>query len=324
MTSTARRRLLPSWSLNALLFFATVVSVLMAGAQWQSGKPPVGFIATLRAGISFALPLMMILVAHELKHYIATHQHKIPASLPYFIPLPTIGPIGSPFGTLGAVILMTRRIRSARALLDIGASGPLAGMVFAVPLMLFGLSLSKLEPRVLTGFQQEGQSLLYCGLKWLVFGHIPANYDVVLHPTALAAWVGFLVTFLNLVPFSQLDGGHVAYALLGSRHDRISRLLWLLPVTLCIYNAVVHAGPAISIGFRQGWAQVPESLAARAISATSLWSMLSVLLGVVTWSRGGTHPPVEEPGLDPVRRGIAWFTLALFVLLFMPSPLVAF
>jgi len=301
-----------------LLFMLTVWSMFAAGKMYvtsETGPEP----APWYAGWTFAVPLLTILLAHEFGHYLAARWHGVPASLPYFLPLPPA--IGSPFGTLGAIILMPGRIRSARALLDIGAAGPLAGMVVAIPTMIIGLRLSTVAPRMPGNFMQEGQSLLYMGLKWVALGPIPSTHDVFLHPTAFAAWAGFFVTSLNLLPFMQLDGGHVAYALFGHKHDPWSRRAWWVPAAMLIYNGWVHAGPILralpdSELDQVSWAPVVSSL--------SLWGTLLVLLLVFRRMSKGVHPPVDEPDLDRARILVARGTLLLAILLFMPSPLVAY
>lgn len=309
----ARRR--PWWLLNLALFLATVFSVFEVGQIWNGGEPQPGLKGWL-SGWPFAVPLLAILVSHELGHYIAARIHRVPASLPYFIPLPKV----SPFGTFGAVIVMPKRIRSANALLDIGAAGPLAGMVFAIPLMLWGLSLSTVGPRATEGYIQEGQSLLYWLLKLAVFGPIPADQDVHVHPTALAAWVGFLVTFLNLLPFGQLDGGHVAYALLGKRQNRVARFAHFVPLVLILYNFWTFVLPIVKRS-RAG-ALPPGSW--NPISAATVWIGIFVLLSVMRALSGADHPPVDHPELSPARRIVAVITLVVLVLVFMPSPWVVF
>ncbi|MEZ4223444.1 MAG: site-2 protease family protein [Polyangiaceae bacterium] len=307
-----------NWRKNALLFVATVLSVFYVGQSWTATAEQSAWQA-LRGAWVFAVPLMTILVAHELGHYIAARIHRVPASLPYFIPFPIL----NPFGTMGAVIVMPRRIRSANALLDIGAAGPLAGMAVAIPVMLFGLSLSQLGPRSDVGYIQEGQSLLYWALKAAVFGHIAPDQDVQLHPTALAAWAGFLVTFLNMIPLGQLDGGHVAYALFGRRQNRIAAWVLFAPVVMFLYNAVVHVLPIVRRGFAEGFSKLGGQ-AWMPVSACTVWITVFILLLVMRRASGVGHPPVDDEKLSPVRKVVAVGTLLMFVAIFMPSPWVVY
>lgn len=309
--------------LNLALFLLTLVSVFYVGRiVYVPTRPVDPWFVQWFAGWTFAVPLMAILVAHEMGHTVAARIHSVPASLPYFLPVPF--PELSPFGTMGAVILMPRRIRSAKALLDIGAAGPIAGMVVAIPTMILGLSLSPVLPRATSGYTQEGQSLLYFALKRLVLGNIPTTHDVVLHPTAAAAWVGFFITFLNLVPFSQLDGGHVAYALLGKRHHPLSRQMWIVPAAALLYNLATTARPAIEKWSETGYRALTDGDLAPALSSTMPWMIWFCIILFVRVRFGGTHPPVADATLDAKRRFIAAATLLLFVLLFMPAPFVQY
>ncbi|HEY5956443.1 MAG TPA: site-2 protease family protein [Polyangiaceae bacterium] len=314
---------MPRARVNLVLFLLTVFSVFYIGhLVYALPNPHDSAVMQWLSGWPFAVPLMGILVAHEAGHYIAARLHRVPASLPYFLPIPF--PELSPFGTMGAVILMPRRIRSAKALLDIGAAGPLAGMLVAIPTMIVGLSLSPVLPRAATGFVQEGESLLYWALKRLVLGPIPSTHDVVLHPTAAAAWVGFFITFLNLVPFSQLDGGHVAFALLGKRHDAWSKRMWIVPALALLYNLSTIARPALLVAWHRGIRAIPDELLAPALSSTMAWVIWLSIIVIVRWRSGGTHPPVDDASLDTRRHWVAVGTLALFALLFMPSPFVQY
>src|SRR5512147_1148342 len=135
-------------------------------------------------------------------------------------------------------------------------------------------------------------------LKWLALGPIPSTHDVTLHPTAAAAWVGFFITFLNLVPFSQLDGGHVAYALLGRRHDVWSRRMWILPALALVYNVVTVARSAILKGLSVGFRQLTASETAPLVTSTSAWVIWLIIILVVRRRSGGTHPPVDDSQLD--------------------------
>lgn len=284
--------------LNVLLFLLTVVSLFWTGMEPGKG---------LLSGAPYAVPLLAILLAHEFGHYFAARYHGVPASLPYFIPLPKMG-----FGTLGAVIAMRDRIRSRNALLDVGASGPIAGMLVAIPVLIVGLTHSPISVSV-PPYEQEGQSLLYLALKWLVLQPIPHGSDVQLNLTAQAGWVGLFLTMINLLPFGQLDGGHVAYALLGERQNRIGP--WVRRATL----------PLLALNL--AWFVVPELShpttigILTAVSNSLFWLVWFGVLGLLQRFSGRGHPPCEPGELGIARKAIGWICVVLFVVLFMPTPL---
>jgi membrane-associated protease RseP (regulator of RpoE activity) len=266
---------------------------------------------TLVGGFAFGATLMAILACHELGHYIAARVRGVDVSLPYFIPLPPIATLG----TLGAVIRMGKPIEDRNALFDVGAAGPIAGLVVAIPLLAVGLSLSTVGPSPADG-SQEGNSILYALMKYAVLGRwLPGDgVDVQLHPMAFAAWVGLLVTMINLMPIGQLDGGHVARAALGQSHERWSaRLHVLLPVIGAVVFAVMlavalHAGrPLLSaVNYAKDGA-VP-------------WLVWTLMLAWMRRSSGEYHPPVGDKPLDPVRRALAFGMLLVFVLIATPVP----
>lgn len=306
----AHRRALPF-----LLFVLATLSVLYTGAQGRLAelypdKDPPFELAHLALGASYAASLMSILLAHEFGHYFAARIRRVPASLPYFLPMPF-----SPFGTWGAVIAMPERITSRRALLEIGAAGPLAGMAVAIPLLVVGLRLSEVKP-LAPGALMEGQCLLYLAIKRVVLGPIPDGYDVFLHPVAFAGWAGLFVTMINLLPYSQLDGGHIAYALLGPVQNRIGRWVRWATLPLFLYNLTSQMAPLLQRGFTRD----SVSMAA---SNSIFWLVWFGMLSLMARVSGPEHPPTE-PGeaLGPVRTVIAVVCLVLFLLLFMPSPLV--
>jgi hypothetical protein len=303
-----------------LLFVATVVCVFQAGGQLATTRalpsPFAGFFdwQFLASGAAFAVPFLAILVTHEFGHYVAARVHGLPASLPYFIPLPGVGL----FGTFGALIGMHDEIRSRNAVLDLGASGPLAGLFVAFPTLVWGLAHSTIEPvsRGLHGLS-EGQSILYWLLKRGVFGPIPADHDVLLHPTALAGWAGLWLTMLNLFPWGQLDGGHIAYALFGERQHRIARWCRRGLLLLFAYNFVRLMGPVLLSADKSGYAN--------ALQSSLFWLIWFGVLALVERMSGtDEHPPFEPGPLSRGRRIVAWACLALFVLLFMPTPMTAF
>ncbi|MBI4444246.1 MAG: site-2 protease family protein [Acidobacteria bacterium] len=190
---------------HIVLFLLTVASTILVG------------------GWVFSAGLLSILLAHEFGHYFTARRYHVPASLPYFIPFPF-----SLFGTLGAVIRMSPRIPHRRALFDIAAAGPLAGLVLAIPLTYVGILLSTtvrteaLPPHILT----LGEPLLFRSLGWLAHGSLGENTDLMLHPLAFAGWVGMFVTALNLLPIGQLDGGHISHALFGSQSRLVAQAVF--------------------------------------------------------------------------------------------------
>jgi membrane-associated protease RseP (regulator of RpoE activity) len=213
------------WRTNLVLFLATVASVFFTGVVWQGGDSLAKFFTRdpLVHGAQFAATVLVILVAHEMGHYVAARIHKVDASLPYFIPMPYV----SPFGTMGAVIRMRGVIPTRRALLDIGASGPIAGLCFAIPLYIWGASHSHLVPITAPGegSVQLGESVLLKVLDHVFAPAKPEGMDLSLSPIAFGAWGGMFVTMINLLPVGQLDGGHVAYALFGPKQDRYAQLI---------------------------------------------------------------------------------------------------
>lgn len=294
------------WKLPLALFLATVVSIVQAGADLD----PPGHSMPLSRGLAFAIPLLAILLAHELAHYYFARRHRVPASLPMFIPMPLL----SPFGTMGAIIVMRDRIRSRDALLDIGASGPIAGICLALPCFAYGLRGSTIA-HVDHPFSSvwSGVSLLSWVIQRLVVGPIPEGYDVVLGPVALAGWAGMLVTMLNLLPVGQLDGGHVAYAILGPKQNRIgTRIRWSI-LLLAPLNILISLSPAFPSRDFAPYAHM-------AISSGMPWVMWFGVLTLLSRVGGGGHPPTDDSELSPLRRRIAVATLVMFVLLFMPMP----
>lgn len=258
-----------------------------------------------------AFTLMGILACHEAGHYWLGRRHGVPVSLPYFIPLPPYGT----FGTLGAVIRMDEPIADRNPLFDVGASGPIAGLVVAVPLLAIGLQLSELGP-LTPGASIEGNSVLYALLKYAAFGRwLPADgVDVILHPMALAAWVGLLVTMINLLPLGQLDGGHIARAALGQGHEAWSRRLHLaLPVVGLAIGGIMTAS-ALAAGHPLLRALYYGS---HGLGPWLVWAL------VLWWMRdraGEYHPPVGDVVLDPGRRRAAIAMLVVFALIFTPVP----
>jgi membrane-associated protease RseP (regulator of RpoE activity) len=278
----------------ALLLAAT------AATTWLSGGP------------AYAAAILAILGAHEMGHYVAARLWKVDTTLPHFIP----GPPFAGVGTFGAVIRIRSALPSRRAVLDIGAAGPIAGVLVAVPLLVLGMGLSEVRPlgdlatavrgnasspyaliqALLSGepllaggsLQVFGDSLLTSGVQLLVLGPVPPGSDVFLHPVAYAAWLGLFVTTLNLLPIGQLDGGHVIYAWLGA--ERARRLSGLV------------SGGLLLCGIFLSWNWL-------------VWWVITRF--VVRLS----HPPaLDEAPLGPGRALLAVLSLLLFAATFIPVP----
>jgi membrane-associated protease RseP (regulator of RpoE activity) len=205
-----------AWRTNLWLFLATVASAFVTELSTHESKLTKN---ALLDGVEFTVALLGILLAHELGHFFAARLHKVDATLPFFIPMPIL----SPFGTMGAVIRMKSAIPSRKALLDIGASGPLAGLAVAIPLYLWGAAHPRFEPGDSSNLMELGDSLLMRLLDSVAHApDAPPGMIPVLSPIGFAAWGGMFVTMINLLPVGQLDAGHVAYALFGPRQNRIA------------------------------------------------------------------------------------------------------
>jgi len=306
---------------NLFLFIATLISVLISGALFAPAGLPENAQPTLpqllMAAVPFTVSFLAIMTAHEFGHFLVGRYHGVRVSLPYFIPMPFV----SLFGTFGAFINMKEQPKNRRVLLDIGLAGPLAGLVVTILVLTIGLSLSTLtrlpvSPGAAPQITMEGNSLLYLFLKYLRFGQwlpAPPDYgntpvllywlryfftgqpfpfggvDVTIHPVAWAGWGGMLITSLNLIPAGQLDGGHVLYVLLGRK-----RAARLLPAVLVLLVALGF--------FWSGW---------------WLWAVLIFLFG-----RAYAEPLDEITPLDAPRKLLAIVALIVFLLVFIPVPLI--
>ncbi len=306
-----RRRL---W-LHILLFILTIGSTTFVGARivenFQQNRPSFDIEEDLNAyveiaqepsrilsGLLFSVPLLVILLAHEFGHYFACSHYGLDATLPFFLPAPTF------IGTLGAFIRIRSPIYTRKELFDVGVAGPLAGFLFLIPALGLGLAYSKVIPGIAEqGDLVFGTPLLIRALEMLIFPGV-ATKDIYLHPVARAAWVGLFATALNLLPFGQLDGGHILYSVVGDRFRVLARALWviLLPLGLLYWPWWV-------------WAAL-FALPVRRRSLTpgmkAKWTFFFFL----------KHPPIFDP--VPLGRGrsrLALLSAIIFVLSFMPVPI---
>lgn len=268
---------LTKWKLNLFLFITTFCTTTIFAPS--SGKT---FVEALINGLPYSVTLMSILSIHEFGHYFAARRFGVKATLPYFIPFPSI------IGTMGAVIKTKSPIPHSRALFYIGVMGPLPGFFASFIAVCAGVAISKVMPLTLTDTLviQLGDSLLFSAIVYIFHGSIPAGSDLFLHPVAWAGWIGFFITSLNLMPIGQLDGGHVLYSLIGRRQVYAG---W---ATLASLLVLTFTWP--------GW---------------GLWVIITLLILMVA------HPPVHETvPLTPVEKGAGWFCMIVFLLTFIPVP----
>jgi membrane-associated protease RseP (regulator of RpoE activity) len=298
---------------NLGLALVTILSVLFTGAAYECQCLPPQTLAQWLGGLPMMLALMLILMAHEFGHYFAARYHKVSVTLPYFIPLPLISPVG----TLGAFIRLRSPFKTKKQLFDIGVAGPLGGLIFAIPLILWGVAASPIQElnRIPNSSMLEGNSIFYLSVKYLIHGQLLPSFeaydglplvqefllllggvipagggaDIFIGSVAFAAWFGLLVTAMNLIPVGQLDGGHIVYCILGER----ARFLGM---------ALVFVMFLAGIFWWQGWL---------------IWAIITSLIV------GPGHPPPLND-LVPLGLGrtiLAYLMLFIFFILFMPNPL---
>ena len=280
-------------ALPLLLFTATWLSTLTAGGlgDFLRVAGAEGIVAGLAAGLfegaKFAVPLMTILIFHEMGHFLQARRYGVYASFPFFIPMPL-----SPLGTLGAVIAMEPRIGDRKALFDIGITGPLAGLVPTLLFCVVGLHWSEFVEAP-PGNMIFGSPLLFQWLSGALLEPGRPGAVLLLHPMAFAGWAGLLVTSLNLIPIGQLDGGHILYALLRKKAHPIATGLLLSAVLLVVFNFAVY-GP---------------------------WLIVVLLLIAI----GPKHPPTRNDyvRLGAARVLLGWLTLAFVVIGLTPQPIVS-
>lgn len=265
------------WKLNLFLFIVTLCTTTLFA---PSSGETIG--EALINGLPYSLTLMTILSIHEFGHYFAARKFGVSATLPYFIPFPSI------IGTMGAVIKTKSPIPHRRALFYIGIMGPLPGFFASLIAVFAGVSMSEVIPIPLTEgvIIQLGNSMLFSSIVYLFHGTIPGGYDLFLHPVAWAGWIGFFITSLNLMPLGQLDGGHVLYSLIGKKQSYAG---WSALAVLVVLTFIWP-----------GW---------------GLWVVITLLILMVA------HPPVRETSpLSFKEKAAGWFCMAVFIITFIPVP----
>jgi membrane-associated protease RseP (regulator of RpoE activity) len=290
-----RRRFQNRWWRHILLFVVTVASTTLLGIEHylafkaEFGANPVAYDwhVVLPQGLLYSAAILGILGAHEMGHYLACRYYEVDATLPFFIPFISWS------GTLGAVIRIREPFPTRTVLFDVGVAGPIAGFVVLVPILFIGMHMSNvvhLAPDI-PGLVTLGEPLLFKVCAWFTFGSIPDGYGVNIHPIVFAAWFGMLATYWNLLPFGQLDGGHLTYATLGTR----ARYFSLATV-------------AFAIAMTTMWLS---------------WAFMTVMMVLMLVLLGPGHPRViyEHEPLAKGRVGVALCALVMFIVCFMPAPI---
>lgn len=285
-----RRRFQHKYSIHVVLFLLTLGTTTVTGMTWPPGT---SWLAAFPSGFWYSIPILAILAAHEFGHYAFCRRHKVDATLPFFIPAPP-----PPFfiaGTLGAVIRIKEPFPSKKALFDIGVAGPIAGFVVLVPLLYWGVMMSTVSAAPDHGnVLYLGEPLLYQAMERLHFGALSPGTDVYLHPMAFAAWFGMFATALNLLPFGQLDGGHIMYSVLGRRSWYVS--------AATLVGAIVLTFISLS------------------------WLLMAIMMVVMAVFLGFRHPRIldEHVPLDGIRMAVAILALLIFIVCFTPVPISLF
>jgi membrane-associated protease RseP (regulator of RpoE activity) len=272
----------PNYSLHILLFVLTVFTTTTMGALMNQVNPYQSW-GNFAKGFPYSIAILSILGIHEFAHYFTARKWGITVTPPYFIPAPI-----QPIGTFGAVISIKSSIPSRKALVDVGAAGPIAGFILAVIASVIGLQMSEIVPlHTQQGYLILGDSLLFKILSYFLIGPIPAHYDLNLHPIAFAGWIGLFITALNLLPIGQLDGGHILFALSPRLHELLRRIR----IPLLILLGLV---------FWSGW---------------YVWAVLSLFFGT-----RHPYPDHMEPDIGVVRTITAVAAIVIFILCIIPVP----
>jgi len=296
------------WGRHILLFLLTVGTTTALGIQhyvnfasdFATRNPIPDFVDRYRAseaiwwvlkayggqGLLYSAAILGILGAHEMGHYLMCRRYNVDATLPFFLPFPSLA------GTIGAVIRVREAFPTRTALFDMAVWGPLAGFIVTVPLLFWGMHLSRVVPMPadMHGGYLLGEPLLFQLARWWTFGPIPAGSDINMHPVVFAAWIGMLATAWNLLPFGQMDGGHLTYATLGD----VSREISLATAGFCIGMCFVSLS----------------------------WGLMTLVMLIMLRFFGARHPPVLNE-YEPLGRGryaLAIFAFVMLIVCFTPAP----
>lgn len=299
--------------INLFLFIFTFFTTTIAGVFWANRDPYQ--LNNFNLGLTYSILILLVISTHEFGHYFAARYHKVPVTLPYYVPFPFI--FLNPFGTMGAVIRMKSRYYSRRALLDIGAAGPIAGWITSVIILIIGFVnlpplnyLYQLHPEYsasgipVSGFT-FGYSILFWSMEKIFTSSpnvfMPPMNEVYHYPFLCVGWFGLLITSLNMLPVGQLDGGHISYAMFGDKHKYVAYTVFGLLIIFGLLGLLPFLGVNNNTG-SINWL---------------VWAAL--IFFVIKIKHPSTYSESEEP-LDSGRMLIGWFTYFIFIISFCPVP----
>ncbi len=298
---------------NIILFIITFFSTTIAGVYWLNKDPYQ--LNNFSYGLTYSILILLVISTHEFGHYFAAKIHKVPVTLPYYIPFPFL--FLNPFGTMGAVIRMKARYYSRAALLDIGAAGPIAGWITSVIILIIGFTnlppvnyLYSIHPEYATnGISLNGLAFGY-NILFLLFEKIltssphvfmPPMNEVYHYPFLCVGWFGLLITSLNMLPVGQLDGGHISYAMFGNKHKYVAYIVFGLLVIFGLLGLLPLLNYNTNIG-------------------SINWLVWAVLIFFVIKIKHPQTYSEAEPPLNSNRMLVGWFTYIIFIVSFCPVP----
>jgi membrane-associated protease RseP (regulator of RpoE activity) len=314
-----KRRKKNSYILHIGLFLTTFVTTTIAGAEWTTGTPGPFELSFLTIGLPYSFSILFIITCHEFGHYFAAKYHKVDATLPFYIPFPTIPGLLS-FGTMGAVIKTKSPVQTNKAMFDIGVAGPLAGFVACLIVLVYGFThmpgidyLLKIHPDYFSpdfgkgGYNLIfGNTLLFSFFK-LLFVHtgqfFPPMSEIYHYPFLCVGWFGLFITSMNMIPVGQLDGGHIGYTMFGHHnHYKIAITSFII---LIILGLAGIPGAFLDVNFFFGWVG---------------WLFWALILFFFIKLK---HPPVhDETELDPFRKFLGYLSYLILIISFSPSPII--
>ncbi|MDT3697198.1 MAG: site-2 protease family protein [Ignavibacterium sp.] len=319
LTSIEKRKKINSFLIHIGLFIVTFITTTLAGVEWTTGQLPPYEFSLLIKGLPYSVSIMLIITFHEFGHYFAARYHRVKATLPFYIPYPTI-PYFINFGTMGAVIRTKSPIYTKKAMFDIGIAGPISGFIVCLGILIYGFThvpsieyLLQIHPDYFSSeFGNDGyklvfgDSILFSSLRYLLVDHnnfFPPMSEIYRYPYLCAGWFGLLVTSMNMIPVGQLDGGHIAYTMFGQKnHLKISSISTII---LAVIGFAGVVDSLLEFNLDIGW------------SGWLLWAF--ILYFIVKLK----HPPLPDvTTLDRKRILLGYISFIIFVISFSPTPLI--